>query len=251
MEMNNPEYLLKKSGPWENQPSEHFTLYYPSHIITDTTITAILFAQENNFFHIRQIMKFADSITFPKINIWLFKDPKEKHKKTLTSSSAHSLNEYWSVYYLLENARGAHEIAHLLANRVWGYAASQRYKFLLEEGFSIYCDEARFFQFDLKTKCLEMMLDRNYTLRSVIADSSNSLDYWRKAIISGTFVKYLIELYSIEKFTTLWRTAQEEEAIFQRIYNHPYREIEKGFLIFLQGEPRRLMNPDRRIEGKG
>ncbi|MGD0338760.1 MAG: hypothetical protein ABSB78_08200 [Bacteroidota bacterium] len=226
-------------------------LYYPPHSIADTTIASILIAQENNYFHIRQIIKFPDSTTFPKINIWLFRDSVEKYKKTHTRSSAHSLQEYWSEYCVVGNARGAHETAHLLINRLWGDPVSQKYRFLLDEGFSIYCDEARFIQLGLKIECSEAMLDRKYTIRSVIADSSDSLDLQKKSIITGTFIKYLIESYGIEKFSILWKTAQEEETIFQRIYSRSQRKLEKGFMLFLQGEPRRLMNPNRSIEGKG
>lgn len=231
MEMNNPEYLLKDSLFWNIHESKHF-IYYSSKKVERDLIMPIIENQEINIQHIAKIMDINNIETLPKINIWIFNSDTEKYLKTQVKSNAHTLTEYWSVYYNKDNATGAHEIGHLMSQHFWGYLKSKKYDFLLQEGFAFYIDETRFFKYDLFKKAKGILGNEKYRISTIVKENNNS-DYEDKAIVCGAFIKYLITSYGVENFASLWKIVGENDNAFNTIYNKSLSDLENEFYAFL------------------
>ncbi|MBK7212418.1 MAG: hypothetical protein IPH88_03765 [Bacteroidales bacterium] len=189
-------------------------------------------SQEINVTHIAKIMNINNIDTLPKINFWLFNSDNEKYQKTQVNSNAHTLTEYWSTYYNINNATGAHEVGHLMSQYFWGYLNSKKYDFLMQEGFAFYVDETRFFKFDFYKKARTILRNEKYKISTIIKDNNND-DYEEKAIVCGAFIKYLITSHGIENFAKLWKSVGEDENVFSTIYSKSLSTLEKDFYAFL------------------
>ncbi len=231
MEMNKPEYLLKDSLFWNRAESNHF-ICYSSKKVDNDLIQPILENQEINIKHIAKIMEINNFDTLPKINLWIFSSDKEKYQKTQVNSNAHALTEYWSVYYNKNNATGAHEIGHVMSQHFWGFTKSKKYDFLMQEGFAFYVDETRFFQFDFYQKAKIILGNEKYRISTIVKENNND-DYENKAIVCGSFVKYLITSYGVENFAALWKTIEENDNVYRSIYKKDFSELENDFYKFL------------------
>jgi len=232
MEMNRPEYLLKDSLFWNRYESKHF-IYYSSKKVNTDLIKPIIENQEINIIHIAKIMDVKNIDTLPKIKLWIFNSDKEKYLKTQVKSNAHTLTEYWSTYYNKDNAAGAHEIGHLMSQHFWGYLKSKKYDFLLQEGFAFYIDETKFFKFDFYKKAKGILRNEKYRISTIISENNND-DYENKAIVCGAFDKYLITTFGIEKFASLWKCIEENENVFNVIYNKRLSDLENDFYTILE-----------------
>jgi hypothetical protein len=231
MEMNKPRYLLKDSLFWNKYESKHF-IYYSSKKVDNDLIKPIIENQEINIIHIAKIMKLNDIDTLPKINFWIFNSDNEKYLKTQVNSNAHTLTEYWSTYYNKDNATGAHEIGHLMSQHFWGYLKSKKYDFLMQEGFAFYIDENRFFTFDFYNKTKVIIRNEKFKISAIIAENNNT-NYENKALVCGAFVKYLITTYGIENFASLWKSIEENDNVFNTIYDKKLSDLETDFYTFL------------------
>ena len=231
MEMNKPAYLLKDSSFWNRNESRHF-IYFSSKKVSSDVIKNIMENQEDNIIHIAKIMNVKDIDTLPKINLWIFNSDYEKYLKTQVESNAHTLTEYWSTYYNKNNAAGAHEIAHLMSQHFWGYLKSKKYSFLMEEGFAFYADETKFFKFDFYKKAKIILENGKYSISGIIKENSND-DYENKATVCGAFIKYLVTVFGVEKFASVWKNI-ENENIFNTTYNKSLPDLETGFYTFLE-----------------
>jgi len=234
MEMNNPGYLLKDALLWNKYESRHF-IYYSSKKVDDDLIKRVIENQELNIAHIAKIMHIDNIDTLPKINLWIFNSDYEKYLKTQVNSNAHTLTEYWSVYYNKDNAGGAHEIGHLMSQHFWGYLKSVKYDFTIQEGFAFYADETRFFKFNYYEEAKSILQNDEYRISTIIKSNSNN-DYKNKAVVCGAFVKYLITSFGIEKFADLWKTIGEDDYAFKVIYNIKFSDLENNFYTFLELE---------------
>lgn len=231
MEMNKPEYLLRDSLFWNKNESPHF-IYYSSKKVDSDLIPAIIENQEININRIADIMGIDKIDTLSKINFWIFNSDNEKYLKTQVSSNAHALTEYWSVYYNKNNAKGAHELGHLMSQHYWGYLMSRKYGFLMQEGFAFYIDETRFFQFDFYKKAKGILQNEKYKLSEIVEENNNE-DFENKAIVCGAFIKYLITTFGSQHFISLWKNIGEDDAIFNTIYNKNLSDLENDFYSFL------------------
>jgi len=234
MEMNKPEYLLVDSSFWNRNESNHF-IYYSSKKVDSDLVKPIVENQEINLNHIAEIMGINNIDTLPKINLWLFNSDNEKYLKTQVKSNAHALTEYWSVYYNMDNATGAHEIGHLMSQHFWGYLKSKKYDFLMQEGFAFYIDETRFFKFDFYKKAKGILRNEKYRISTIVKENNNA-DYENKALVCGAFIKFLITSYGVENFARLWKSIEENENVFQTIYLKDFVCLETDFYAFLAKE---------------
>lgn len=232
MEMNKPEYLLNDSLFWNKHESNHF-IYYSSKKVDSDLIKPITENQEINIGHIAKIIGVNNIDTLPKINLWIFDSDNEKYLKTQVNSNAHTLTEYWSVYYNKDNATGAHEIGHLMSQHFWGYLKSKKYDFLMQEGFAFYIDETRFFKFDFYKKAKGILRNEKYRISTIVKENNNA-DYENKALVCGAFIKYLITSYGVENFARLWKSIEENENVFNTIYSKGLSELEIDFYKFLE-----------------
>jgi len=163
MEMNQPAYL-RTHYELNKMETQHFDFNFSPKIDNDSLCSNISNQQEKNMNRLAEFMKIGNIDTLHKIDIWIFFDDKEKYEKTQVKSSAHSLYQYWSMYYNKDNAKGAHELGHLLSQHYWGYLKSKRFNFLLDEGFAFLVDEFGYFNFDFYKKAQEILQDKKYKI---------------------------------------------------------------------------------------
>jgi len=241
-----PDYLLRLHGPWLTYESKNFRLYYRENpVITknlsDKDLKKIAISQEDNAVRIAELLDIPkENIdTLRKINIWLFKDLKEKDLITKISSNAFSIRPYWSAYYTYNAAGSAHEIGHLIINEFWGWFKSNKYQFLIEEGYASLVDEGngkRDFDYYLKAK---KILKKDGFKIDQIVDNEPVMLYFKnpytlKAIVAGAFVKYLINEKGIDKFKQLFQTLENDDKVFETIYGQTFNELTDDFYSFIE-----------------
>ncbi len=204
MEMNKPSYLLKDSSSWTSIEDKYFKLHVSNSIEDSEYPKKIQIVQQKIFQHLYKLMKVErQTDSLPKIDIFILKDIKEKYLKTQHKSSAHAIPPYYAAYYTTANAEGAHEITHILNSHFWGFFRNQKFAMLLNEGFSFYSDEGMIFKFDFYEKAKEILKNEKYQINRIISSKTGS-SYEKQALVSGAFVKFLIENYGIGKFRELW-----------------------------------------------
>ena len=231
MEMNNPDYLRKNSGPWKQLENDYFKLFASIEIHDDSLVDSILIYQNENRTHILKILNIDPSEQSPKINLWIFNDDQEKYLKTQVRSNAHCLAEYHSVYYNKDNAMGAHELGHYLVETNWGQLKSDRFDMLISEGFAFLVDEGKFFNYDYYVLARDYIKNDNYLVCNITEDSPGS--YKKKAFVSAAFLKYLIRQFGIDRFKDLWQTIRDDDGIFEQVYHKSFSQLETDFYNFL------------------
>jgi hypothetical protein len=234
MEMNNPDYLISNNN-WNRFDSTHYEFYFSNTITNASLINRIIDKQEKNINHIAKLMQIENIDTLDKIRMWVFSNDDEKYRKTQIKSSAHCLTPYWSIYYNQDNAIGAHESGHLLSQTYWGYTKTERFDFLLSEGFAFFVDEHGYFDFNFYDKAKEILKKKKYRI-SNIAKSNSKGKFKEKAFVAGAFVKFLIENYGLDKFVQLWKTIREDESEFSQIYGKSFEALEFEFYRLINME---------------
>jgi hypothetical protein len=232
MEMNNPEYLLKNSGPWTKLENESIILYASNKIEDKVFLQSILDSQTENILHILNILNIKPGNDSEKVFVWIFNDDNEKYLKTQVKSNAHCLSEYHSVYYNKNNALGAHELGHYLIEANWGQLKSKKYEFLFNEGFAFLVDEGKFFKKDYYLLAKDYLKDKRYSIDSISNESPG--DYKKKAFVSASFLKYLIKIYGIELFEKLWKHIKEDKSVFVLVYGKSFQNIKKEYYSFIK-----------------
>lgn len=229
MEMNEPKFLLMDSVFWSRMESAHF-ICQSSKRIDRALMEEVLKIQEDNLVHLGHLMELGRLDTFPKIRLWVFYSGKEKYRRTQVRDPAHALLPYWSTYYTRKTMKSAHEIAHLLTQRCWGYVHSERFGFLLEEGFANLADEGRYHRIDFYKAASVKLRDKGRSLSAYAIGKDNV--YQDRAIVCAAFVKYLINTYGIRRFETLWKCIEKEDA-FESTYHMSFLELDREFNTFL------------------
>ena len=232
MEMNDPEYLIKHSGPWNKLENESIILLASDKIKNESLLQSILESQTENISHILNILEIQSPKKAQKVFVWIFNDDNEKYLKTQVKSNAHCLSEYHSVYYNKSNSKGAHELGHYLTQIYWGYLKSQKYEFLLDEGFAFLVDEGRFFNYDYYLLAKEYISDTKYLIKNINYNSPG--DYKKKAFVSASFLKYLIQEFGIESFKKLWQSIEEDDKAFEQVYGKSFLDLQNGFYNFIK-----------------
>lgn len=233
MEMNKPTYLLKDSSSWTSIDDKYFRLHVSNSINDHEYPKKLQLVQQRIFYHLFQLMEIEESSidSLPKIDIFIFKNIREKYLMTQVKSSAHSLPQYYAAYYPTVNAEGAHEITHILDSHFWCPFSNKQFSMLINEGFSFYSDEGIIFKFDYYEKAKKILKNNEYQINRIITSTAGD-SYEKQAFVSGAFVKLLIENYGIEKFKKLWIEINKEKAdatVFNDIYNKSIEDLESMF----------------------
>lgn len=241
-----PDYLIRLAGPWEKFNSQHFNFNYKvsnefKRARLKKRLNEISAAQERNIksIAVRLNIPITAIDTLRKINFWIFSDLKEEYKITKINANAFSIIPYWSVYYTFDAGEGAHEIGHIIIGTYWGNFNSSKFQFLIEEGWASLVDEgygAR--KYDYYVKANKILKDNDYSIDNIVSNRQVMgyfvNPYTLKAIVSGAFVKYLIEIYGIDKFHTLWTDLRDEDETFKRIYGKDFSVLCDDFYKFIK-----------------
>lgn len=245
MEMNRPSYLIEYSGPWVRDSSARFNYVFFEGASADL-IEDVKAAQAVNYQYIaRRMGAAADSL--PRVNYFLFEDKDEKTRKTKVASDAHAIGDYASVYHLPTNATGGQEVGHILTMSAWGNIPNGNGLVLLvEEGFNFYIDEERYWVQEQGKAPFDSLATRalshpEYGCRFVpdhLAQEGEDNDWsTEQAMVSGAFVRFLIERYGVDRFAELWRRAthhtQTNTEVFTQTYEKPLAALSKAFYDWL------------------
>lgn len=240
-----PEYLLRFHGPWKTYESKNFKLYYrvnpkDAENLTDSELASIASAQQLNLYRIGDILSIPHYRldTLRKMNVWLFKDLKEKTSITRISANAFAIRPFWSFYYTYEVAEGAHELGHLVIQEFWGYFNSKKYQFVIEEGYASLVDEGHGFRdYNYFEESKKIIRRKKYSMANIINNANIKgvfkNPYTQKAIVAGGFVKYLIREYGIDRFKELWLTLTDDGKAFESVYNRTMDELATDYTDFL------------------
>ena len=240
-----PDYLLRLHGPWKTYESKNFKFYYRENPqiaknLTDSDLVSIANSQQLNLYRIGDILSIPHNRldTLRKINVWLFKDLKEKTDITKISADAFAIPPFWSFYYTYEVAKAAHELGHLVIDEYWGYFKSKKYNFVIEEGYASLVDEGHGNRdSDYFKKSKKITKRKKYSMTNIINNvnvpSVFKNPYTQKAIVAGGFVKYLIKEYGIDEFKTLWLTLNDDGEAFESVYNKSINELAADYMDFL------------------
>lgn len=241
-----PDYLLRLHGPWLTYENDNFRIYYRENPIlaknlSDKDLKDILKRQENNILRITELLNIPkENIdTLRKINIWLFKNLKEKDLITKIPATDFSIRPYWSAYHTYGASGSAHEIGHLIINEFWGWFKSNKYQFLIEEGYASLVDEGNGKRdFDYYSKAKKILKKDGFKIDQIVNNEQVMTffknPYTLRAIVAGAFVKYLINEKGIDKFKQLFQTLEDDDKVFKAIYGQSLSELTNDFYSFIE-----------------
>ncbi|HEX7048176.1 MAG TPA: hypothetical protein VF275_11460 [Gammaproteobacteria bacterium] len=243
MEMNDPVYLLEHSGPWQTHETQHFVFRLPVAVDpASSEVNDIFERQEANWRHLVDLMELRDT-DMPKINYWLFLSQEEKRAKTKVASDAHSLHEYWSVYYRMDNARGAHELGHLFAIEYWGFIPKdEELHHFLSEGWAYFVDDGIFWSWEPHTEARKAFAaGEQYRLEAICCETRTDVSLHIRAVIASSFIKYLVKTHGAAAFGKMYRLVVERQGMeaFDSVYGKTFERLAAEYYTAL-GVPARL-----------
>lgn len=236
MEMNSEEYLTQ-NNTWNLQSTEYIKFYFDKEL-SESFKNEVIKAQQENYLHITDLME-IDKESFPNITFFLFKDKAQKKLLTKLDSDAHAINP--NVYYLPKNAKGGQEIGHVITQTIWGFIPNDsEFALLIDEGFNFYLDDNKFYKGKLDEYALEYInshqefdiTDLTKNGKGLRNNGGHSLN---ESYVAGSFAKYLIKEYGIEKFGKLWNLAVvEANPRFEKIYDKELSQIGIEYIMSLK-----------------
>jgi hypothetical protein len=247
---NLPTYKedFKKDPQWLRHETEHYIFYYFSQTFAEKEIGQISEIQEKAF---KKIIEFLEvSVPKRKITYYLYPNPEIKKKLMGDDWYAQAIRKDFIVHVLYtEEIKpvGEHEDTHLLS-LPWGLSIA-----FFQEGLAEYMvghgwhgeDHDKLAYEALKKDFLptvESMMDH---VKWKELDDDHALYYY---CFVGSFTKFLIEQYGKVKFKMLYqntdrlKTKEENNRIFQNIYDISSNEAEKEWKKHLINVPFNSMN---------
>lgn len=204
----------KAQRKWPVYTSRYFRIHFPENSPIKEEIDNFALARDENFERANDIMQinFKDTI-----DLYVYNSLKQGDRYRVV------LNAAWPEDKQVHCALGGsfdHEIVHVMAY----YIGNHRTEYgPIVEGLSEYLGKPDV-DFDaiaashVKNKSI-IPLDTLFDMWS----KQNSLLSYPQA---GSFVKFLIEEYGVEKFKTLWTSKEKINVTFNRIYSMPLKALE-------------------------
>jgi hypothetical protein len=218
----------------------HFIFYYQKDSTAERGIELIAKVSEESFSKIVKTLKLKKD--FPKIKYFLYETNEDKLRATGDEGNANTNRvkfEIHAVYNDEVKAVGPHEIVHLLTNHlgVPSYVLSEG----LAESFEDYWTnetngELRRLNHDDWVK--EFLNTKKYIPIVNLFDDSRFWDYDDTISYpeSGSFVKYLIKTYGVDKILGLYKDIKRKDSVqkdlstFRKIIGKELTEVEKDWL---------------------
>jgi hypothetical protein len=210
--------------------TENFNIYF-SQRIDDNLVRLISLQHE---FYYSELQDFFNSVPKEKITSYVFYDRSEK--KALLGSENADVAKPWlyKIFTSYENYNSTlkHELAHIFSAEFGKglLKIADDYNPSLIEGIAMAADpqygenNIDFMAALAYNNGYRADLNRIYSHYNFFSQNS-SLSY----IYAGSFTKYLVDTYGIEKFKKLYRNRN-----FEKIYGLSFSEISKGFYAYLR-----------------
>jgi hypothetical protein len=209
--------------------TEHFDIYFDDGI-SDDFVKLIAFHHEYYYAELADYLKTAPE---EKIESFIFKD--RNQKKELFGSANADVAKPWqySIFTTYDNYNETlkHEIAHCFSAEFGEgpFKIADKINPFLIEGIASACDpfydenDIHFLASVAYKNNYKVNIESMYEFSNFFTQAS-SLSY----IYAGSFTKYLIDNYGIEKFKVLYT-----EPDFKKIYEKSINELESEYLDYL------------------
>ncbi len=237
------QYLNEKD--WLIKKSQYYIFHYFKDSLAEKDIENIINIQEQNRREILKILKLKNK---RKINYYLY--PSEKIKQSLMGDNGYGnavwieikKNKYWNskkfevhaIYNKKIKCIGPHEDTHLLSLPL-GVSI-----FLFCEGLAEFMDK-KWHGKDIDIWAKKYLKkDKIYPIKFLI--NNKNWDKINDMIVypqSGSFVRYLIKIYGLEKFKKVYKelsrknTPKENIEIIEKNYSKSINEIEQNWKDYL------------------
>ncbi len=240
----------QKKRNWTVRKSPHYVFHYSKNSLAEKDIKKIITVQEQSYKKILRTLKLKDK---RKINYYLYSS--RKNKQNLMGDDGHG-NAIWleikkrkvwvpkkfEVHSLYNNkiqCIGPHEDTHLLSLPL-GVSI-----FLFSEGLAEFMDE-RWYGKDIDIWAKKYLKENKLYPIEFLVENKN----WDKVndMIAypqvGSFVRFLINTYGIEKFKKVYRRTSRQKIlkenieIIEIIYPRPIEKLEKIWREYLRHKNR-------------
>ena len=211
--------------------TDHFEIYFANDINEDLVKLIVL----HHEYCYKELVEYLEIVPKEKISSFIFKDRFQK-KKLFGSANADVAKTWlYSIFttYDSYNSSLKHEIAHCFSTEFGAgpFKVADMLNPSLIEGLATASSP---FYNENAIDCLasvaynggfKVSLEKMYKFSSFFTQSS-TISY----IYAGSFTKYLIENYGIEKFKRLYTNLN-----FPEIYGKPLSKLEKEYVAYLGG----------------
>lgn len=212
---------------WQARETNHYVFSFFPDSLAENDIAKIIKEQEKWYALITKIFGIKNR---RKISYYLYPSRQLKQKITDNSGNAHANWDDFSVHAIYSSqikAIGPHEDTHLLTLS-WGKSLG-----LLRDGLAEYLHPL--WQGRPHNSWARKFLKTKTSLSSLFDDKIFYKNLDLNYPVAGSFVKYLIDYYGLEKFKRTYRTFSSQkkpkpnirklESIYKKIFN----EIESGW----------------------
>jgi hypothetical protein len=239
------KYLDKKD--WLVKKSPHYIFHFLKNSLAQEDINKVIKVQEESYKKILRTLKLKNK---RKLNYYLY--PSKKIKNELMGDDGHGngiwleiakqkriwKSEKFEVHALYNNkiqCIGAHEDTHLLS-LPWGVAI-----FLFSEGLAEFMSE-KWQNKDIDFWAKEYLKKNKLYSIEFLANNKN-WDKVNEMIVypqSGSFIRYLIRIYGIEKFKRVYKKVSRKKKfndnirIIKEIYSKSIEKLEKDWKKYLK-----------------
>lgn len=214
----------------ESIETEHFIIYYDGKI-NKKEIELLALSHEYYFFEVSNYLNEKPS---QKITSFIFVNSGQK--KRLLGSEAADVAKPWLnyIYINYENYQNTlkHEIVHCIAAGfgVTPFKIAHNFNPALTEGIATAADG----EYSFNTIHYAAGLAYNNNFRYPIESLFKGLNFFGQLsslsyVYSGSFCKYLIDEYGVEKFKMIFQNGS-----FESVYGKSIRTLEKEYYLFIE-----------------
>jgi tetratricopeptide (TPR) repeat protein len=232
-ELPEPDCLLdtrdKEAEEWDELPSSHFFFRYLLNSLVDLHWSTIKGHAEGEYRRFRGVFEFTQP-AMDRMEYFLL--PCRASEIVWDDRFDIGLdpvkNKIYAVYNLFERSLDSPGVGFLLFYRLWGYAPP-----MLAEGIGNYFSLSHHFTRKIITSGRSVPL-RKLTVTGDYRKQPQDVAFWE----SSSFVRYLVNTYSVDKFRRLYKKATDLtlEQVIGEVYQKDLATLEKEWLVFLEGQ---------------
>jgi tetratricopeptide (TPR) repeat protein len=234
-------WLKALGDEWKFKESEHFRFFYTKDSPAERDIERIILLHEKAYKEICKILEVSVPV---KIEYFLFRSQEEAEKwfwKGIVLNSSNRSLQVFALYSDSIKASVKHELTHCIAYMINHHSTRARLE-LLSEGLAETMVGTRRGQ-PIHTLAKSILKDEEITIRDLVDNRAfHQLGGNKTYPIAGSFVKYLLDEYGIERFKFVYKYTHpahiylQLNRIFKKAYGKKLDELEKEWKEFLKGE---------------
>lgn len=229
--MNKVFIMTKLEDIWNKYEKDNFIIYYPDNSLVKDSLDEWLAPREKAFKGICDYLGVSKDERSKKVTFYIFNDREQLQKFGFKSGHA---NRPESKIYTLANQSYGHELTHILCQRV----SSKRSSFAFaSEGLATFLDQSGRNYNRISKYFLENGVVKESELTKLLSnDAFNELRF--SYCFASSFVEYLIEEYSLEKFKNFY---MQDEYPINEAFEHFYKKEGEELL---ESWKKRILNTD-------